>query len=505
MKRFYNRLLLLTGGLFVSLGCTDLEEELFSDVTTDTFFQTEEEFISALGAAYTNLYGFAGDGWFVLQEVSSDEMIVPQRGADWFDNGAWARLHTHQYTERDPAINGGWNLAFQGINACNRLIETFEEAAERVTGGDKFIAELKVLRGFYYYMLLDLYGNVPIVDRFTVAADFAPENNTRQEVFNFVETDIRDNIDLLDTEVGINNYGRMTQWAAHAILAKLYLNAEVYTGAARWQDAITECDAIINSGQYTLENNYFANFETENQDSRENILAIPYDPQQAPGHNTHMRTLHYANQETYNLTSQPWNGFCSLQEFYDSYEDEDVRKANLIVGPQFNASGELMTDPGANNDPIIFTPEVNELAPNARRDAGARIGKFEIALGATPDLDNDYPIFRLGDIMLMKAEALFRSQGDAQGEALTLVNQVRERASVGPLERLTADELLAERGREMFAESYRRQDLIRFGRYTSGTWKFKNPSPDYVRLYPIPLDQLNSNSNLNQNTGYASE
>ncbi|MGB3849150.1 MAG: RagB/SusD family nutrient uptake outer membrane protein [Tunicatimonas sp.] len=503
MTRLYNKILLLTGVLVTSLGCTDLEEELFSDVTTDTFFNTEEEFISALGAAYTNLYGIAGDGWFILQEVPSDEMIVPQRGADWFDNGAWAQLHTQEYNSRTPSMNAGWNFGFQGVNACNRVIETFEEAAEGLEGSEKFIAELRVLRALYYYMLMDLYGNVPIVDQFSVPADFAPTNNTRAEVFEFIETSIRDNIDLLDTEVGLNNYGRVTQWAAHAILAKLYLNAEVYTGEARWQDAVTEADAIINSGQYSLENNYFANFDTENQDSRENIFAVPYDPQFAPGHSIHMRTLHYANQNTYNLTAQPWNGFCSLQEFYDSYEDNDVRKANLIVGPQFNTSGELMTDPGANNAPIIFTPEVNQLAPNARRDAGARVGKYEIALGATQDLDNDFPIFRYGDILLMKAEALFRlNSGD--GTALALVNQIRERSEVSPVDRLTADLLLAERGREMFAEAYRRQDLIRFGEYTS-PWKFKNATPDYVTIFPVPFDQLNSNSNLRQNPGYAAE
>ena len=487
----------------VSLGCTDLEEELFSDVTTDTFFSTEEEFISALGAAYTSLYNFSGDGYMILQEVTSDEMIVPQRGADWFDNGAWARLHTHNYDERDPAIGGGWNFAFQGVNACNRLIETFEEATDRVDGAEKFVAELKVLRGFYYYLLLDLYGNVPIVDRFTVAADFAPANNSRQEVFDFIVQDVNDNLGLLDAETGLSNYGRMTQWSAHAILAKLYLNAEVYTGTPKWQEAIAECDAIINSGQYTLENDYFANFDTDNADSRENILAIPYDPQFAGGFNIHMRTLHYANQNTYNLTAQPWNGFCSMQEFYESYEEGDVRRDNLIVGPQFDSDGELMVDPGANNEPIIFTPEVNQLAPNAFRDAGARIGKFEIALGATTSLDNDYPIFRYADVLLMKAEALFRS-GTTGGEALALVNQVRERAGVAPVERLIADLLLAERGREMFAESQRRQDLIRFGQYTS-PWKFKPASPNFVTLFPIPLGQLQSNVNLTQNPGYGSE
>ena len=499
MKRYINKILLLTVALVTGLGCADLEEELFSEVTNDNFYQTEEDFISALGVAYTNLYGIF-DNYFALQEVTSDEIIVPQRGQDWADNGAWARLHQHTYTLLDPAIGGGWTFCFQGINACNRLIETFQEAGDQVAGSAKFVSELKVLRGLYYYMLLDLYGNVPIVENFTVPVDFAPTNNSRQEVFDFIEQDIKANMDALDTDLSLANYGRMTQWSARAILAKLYLNAEVYTGTARWQDAIAECDAIINSGKYSIEENYFDNFDTDNNNSLENVLAIPFDPQFAGGMTPHMRSLHYANQETYNLTAQPWNGFCSLQEFYDSYEDGDVRKANLLEGQQFSASGEPLTDPGADNAPIVFTPEVNELAPNARRDAGTRIGKFEIALGATQNLDNDYPIFRFGDIILMKAEALFR-QGQTGGEALALVNQIRERASVAPLAQLTEDDLLAERGREMFAESYRRQDLIRFGKYT-GEWKFKSTSPEYVTIFPIPRDQLNSNANLNQNPGY---
>ncbi len=503
MKKYLSKLFSIIPFLMITgQACTDLEEELFSDVTTDNFYKTEEDFISALGTAYTNLYGTPGD-YFVLQEVPSDEMVVPQRGQDWFDNGAWLRLHQQTYTFEDPAIGGGWSFCYRGINACNRLIETFQEAGADVTGSEKFVSELKVLRGMYYYFLLDLYGNVPIVDQFTVPADFAPANNTRQEVFDFVETEVLANLDALDTEKSLANYGRMTQWSARAILAKLYLNAEIYTGVPRWQDAIAQCDAIINSGQYLIQEDYFENFATNNDDlSQENILAVPFDPKFAGGMNVHMRTLHYTGQQTYNLTSQPWNGFCSLQEFYDSYEDTDVRKQNFIVGQQFSASGEPLTDPGANNAPIAYTPEINEIAPNARRDAGARIGKFEIALGATPNLDNDYPIFRYGDILLMKAEALLRL-GQPGGEALTLVNQIRTRAGVAPLAQLTEDVLLAERGREMFAESYRRQDLIRFGKYASGTWEFKtNSRPPHVTIFPIPRDQLNSNVQLKQNPGY---
>lgn len=506
MKKYIGKtLLFLSFMMMISPSCTDLDEELYSQVTTDRFYQTEDDFISALGAAYTNLYGIFGN-YYGLQEVSSDEMIVPQRGQDWYDGGHWVRLHDQQYTPEDPLINGGWSFCYNGINACNRLIEEFEAVRTSLEGSESLISELKVLRALYYMWLLDLYGNVPIVDRFTVPTDFLPTNNSRQEVFDFVESTVIANIDNLETDLSIANYGRITKWAAYSLLAKLYLNAEVYTGTPRWQDAVAATDSIINSGNYSLESNYFTNFETDNSGSLENIFVIPYDQIFAQGMNVHMRTLHYANTATYNLQAQPWNGFSSLQEFYNSYEDDDVRKANFLVGVQYSASGDTLFDPGANNSPVFFTPEINEQEPNARRDAGARIGKFEIAMGATSNLSNDYPIFRFGDIILMKAEALWR-QNPGDGTALGLVNQVRTRNGNNPIEpftSLTADNILAERGREMFSECYRRQDLIRFNRFNE-PWAFKEASPEYVNIFPIPRPQLNANNNLNQNPGYSGQ
>lgn len=504
MKKYLDKsFLFLSFMLLISPSCTDLEEDLYSEITSDNFYQTEDDFISALGAAYTNLYGIMG-AYYRLQEISSDEMVVPQRGQDWYDGGVWIRLHKQQYTFEDPAIGGGWTFCYNGINACNRLIEEFEAVQAGLSGADRIISELKVLRAMYYLWLLDLYGNVPIVDKFTVPADFLPANNSRQEVFDFVESEVKQNIDNLDTELSVSNYGRMTKWSAEAMLAKLYLNAEVYTGTPRWQDALAACDTIINSGNYSLEDNYFTNFETDNSGSLENILVVPYDQRFAGGMSLHRVTLHMANKATYNLTVSPVNGFCSLQEFYESYEDEDARKDNFLVGVQYSAEGDTLFDPSANNAPIIFTPEINEIQPNAYRDAGVRIGKFEIEMGATGNLSNDFPIFRFGDILLMKAEALWRlNPGD--GTALAIVNQIRGRAGVEPFTSLTAENILAERGREMFSESYRRQDLIRFGRYNE-PWEFKEEaSPEYVNIFPIPRPQLNSNKNLKQNPGYSGQ
>lgn len=487
---------------FANQGCTNLDEELFSEVTADNFFQSDEEFISALGAAYTSLYGFAGDA-YGLQQVASDETVVPTRGNDWDDGGHWRRLHQHLYTPDDPLVGGGWSFCYSGIATCNRLIFQFNELG--VEGSEVFTAELEVLRALFYYWLLDLYGNVPIVDRFDVADDFAPSTSSRTEVYNFIESEILRNLDNLTKTVDASTYARINYYVAQSILAKLYLNAEVYTGTAQWAKAKAATDEIINGGAYGLAGSYFENFVTENSGSPENIFMIPYDQVFAQGNNLVVRTLHYGSQATYNLTAQPWNGYSSMQEFYNSFEDDDVRKQIFIVGPQFAADGVTrILDSGAEDDdpdgpPLTFTAEINELGPNALRQAGARMGKWEFAQGSTEHLSNDYAIFRYSDILLMKAEVLMR-EGDQAG-ALDIVNQLRARAGVEAFTTLDEDTFLAERGREMAFEAYRRQDLIRFGKYGDAWWE-KAASEECKELFPVPRAQLDANKNLTQNDCY---
>lgn len=487
---------------FANQGCTNLDEELFSEVTADNFFQSDEEFISALGAAYTSLYGYMGD-YYGMQQVSSDETVVPTRGNDWDDGGHWRRLHQHQYTPDDPLIGGSWSFCYSGIATCNRLIFQFNQL--NVEGSEVFTAELEVLRALFYYWLLDSYGNVPIVDQFDVPDDFAPSTSSRSDVYNFVESEITRNLGNLSQTVDGSTYARINYYVAQAILAKLYLNAEVYTGTAQWAKAKTAADEIINSGAYSLTGSYFDNFVTENSGSSENIFMIPYDEVFAQVNNLVMRTLHYGSQATYNLTAQPWNGYSSLQEFYNSFEDDDIRKQMFIVGPQFAADGVTpIDDSGAEAEdpdgtPLNFTAEINELGPNALRQAGARIGKWEFANGSTQHMSNDFAIFRYSDILLVKAEVLMR-EGDQAG-ALDIVNQLRERAGVAGFTSLDEDTFLAERGREMAFESVRRSDLIRFGKYGEAWWE-KPASEECLELFPVPRSQLDANKNLVQNDCY---
>ena len=307
--------------------------------------------------------------------------------------------------------------------------------------------------------------------------------------------------DLADAK----SYSKINKDVANAVLAKLYINAEVYTGTQQWSKAAAVVQAITNSGNYSIESNFFANFNADNIGSNENIFVIPSDEVFAQGFALPLMTLHYGSQATFNLTAQPWNGYSSLQEFYNSFEATDTRIGSFLEGPQFESSGKPVLDASFEaNDPdgeqVNFTPEINELEPNALRQAGVRVQKYQYELGATNNLNNDYPLYRYGDMLLIRAEALWRIN-NADAEALTLVNQIRSRAGVADFASLTADNLLAERGREVFAEAYRRQDLIRFGKYNDAWWE-KDVSDAHYNIFPIPDPQRLANSNLQQNPGY---
>lgn len=484
-------------GLILLMGaCWELDQEVLDGVTQEQVDSSTDPDLIAVrkASAYSRIVGGwgASGGIWSLHEVTSDEVVVPTRGPDWQDGNAWVRLHQHTWEPSDPAINNTWNYCYTAIGEINNLIVQYPDNAE-------LIAELTVLRALVYSWLIDVYGNVPI----STETDFGsnPTNSSRQEVFDFIEKSVKDNMDFLikeDKKTVLNYY------SAQAILARLYLNAEIYIGKPMWAEAEAAADEIISSGVYSLAPNYFQNFATLNGGSPENILTLPYDANNAPGFNLSMMTLHGLNQQTYNLQEQPWNGYASLEEFYNTYDDEDVRKGNFIVGPQFSSSGVRLNDASfepedPNGAPLTFTPTIRELAPKALRQDGARIGKFEFAPGSNRNLSNDYPLFRYADIMLISAEA--KSRQGKTAEALELVNQIRIRAQVEPFATLTLDNIYHERGREMFAEGTRRTDQIRFGKFNEPWWE-KAASEPYRNIFPIPQTQISANPNLDQNPGY---
>lgn len=536
MKSKFLKISLVGGLLFAGLSCTKLDEQpyLYDKVTGDQFGKTDLEVSSLVGRAYSNLAGIGGNNHYnPLGEVTADEEVVPTRGPDWGDGGHWVRQKLHTYTSLDNGPVSGWNFCYSGVTTCNRLIATLTSLNTPTTLA--YIPELRALRAIYYFWLLDWFGNVPLSIDFTSTTP--PANSTRAQVYAFVESELLAVAPLLKKPTSIPDvatYGRMNYYVAQACLAKLYLNAQVYTGTAQWDKCIAACNSIVNSSIYSLTPNYIDNFIQNNQNSKESIWALPFDHIKFTGFNMVMMTLSYLNQNTYNINAQPWNGFATTAEFYNSYIDPaqnpgpqgqvvglnpkgdsitgtlDKRAAvNFLVGPQFSSSGARLSDDGADasdpdGKPFTFTPYINELQPGAWRQSGARIGKWQFYLGETSDMDNDFAVFRYADILLTLAEATARKNNNWNDPiALALVNQIRvQHGGVTSFASMTATSFLAERSREMFAEGWKRQDMIRFGTYNSA-FQFHPADPDaHVNIFPIPDAQLNANKNLKQNPGY---
>lgn len=497
MNKIINRLFLLIPLVLVVGACEEPQQELFSQIPRETVLTSDDpDVIAVLAAsAYSPLNGTWGahNSLWSMHENTSDEMVITQKGADWEDGGQWIRMHRHEFLPTEESISNGWNYCYTAIGTINNLLLQFN-------GNVALESELRALRALVYLWLIDAYANVPII--LETDTDATPANNTRQEVFDFIESSITEALPELRKE---RTYATINYYVAQTILAKLYLNAGIYTGTPRWQDAADACQEVIDGGVYSLEPDFFANFATQNQGSSENIFVINYDKDNAGGFNLAQMTLHYLSQETYRLQEQPWNGYSTLEEFYNMFDEDDDRINSFLVGPQYTASGERLMDISAeagdpDGPPLTFTPEINMLYPNALRQAGARVGKWEFALGSGQSLSNDYPIFRYSDVLLMRAEALWRLNPGST-EALDLVNQVRMRSNPNPLPALTADALLAERARELFAEGWRRSDLIRFGRFNAPWWE-KPASPATRNIFPIPQTQIDVNTALTQNPGY---
>jgi hypothetical protein len=532
-----NKLFLVCCALLTISACTDLDEVLVGEVGAP--FNGEEPSFGnfdgggagpsdGIASAFNQLResGSANHGgYWSIQSVSTDEMAVTQKGGDWFDGGIWIDMHRHTYNPSNGPITGTWGAQYNAIGACNTALAS-GDLDENQT------AQVRALRAFFYYRLLDLYGRVKIVT--TPGAD-APQS-TRAQVFDFVESEllaalgiasVSPTMDLSSSPLGTTQEPyRINQFAALGLLAKVYLNAEVYTGSARWSEAADAADYVIANGGYMLSDDsvvvpnpgrrpsvetdpdnltgYAAVFAPNNQNNPEIIWSIAYDNVSGANMNFAQMTLHYSSQFTWNIQSQPWNGYSALEDFYNSYEDGDARKeANFLVGPQADYEGSVILDYAAPIDELElnYTVEINELEPDASRKGGARLGKFSNRQGQRDNMDNDYPIIRLGDMYLIRAEGQSRAAGD-WSVGLADVNTIRARAGVPALGSITADEFLAERGREMFMEVTRRQDLIRFGKFNDAWWE-KPASQEFRNVFPIPQEQIDaSGGTLTQNPGY---
>ncbi len=487
---------LLISLLFAS--CTNLDENPVSQVTPDNFFKTEGELLAAVIPVYNSARAWSWSEAAHLQEVSSDEIFVPTRGGDWDDGGDWRRMQLHTWTSADGRLNSAWSDLYGGVARANAVLENLEQTTSDSPLIPSFKAEVRFLRALFYWWLMDMFGNVPIVTVATTDPDNPPEQNTRQEVYDFVVQEIT--AALPDLEEVATTYGRATKGAANALLATVYLNAEVYTGTPRWNETVAACDAVINSGQYELMPTYSDVFaiEKEGPGNLENIFVVANRPEGGVDCVRLSATLHYSQ-----LPHGPWNGFSVLADFYNNYDPDDDRSDVLLAGPQFVLGGPKAGDPALQRDGVRLNFSVDSPLIGATESHGVRMFKWSVDPNRNGgNAGNDFAIFRYSHILLAKAEAIFN--GATGGDALALVNQVRAR-SFDPdkdLTALTSDLILDERGFELLWEEHRRTDLIRHGRFLDA-WTLK-PASDgpHRNLFPIPQVQMDANPNLVQNPGY---
>jgi hypothetical protein len=472
-----------------TLSCTNLEETIYDQIPESEFPENEAQAALKVIPTYKELADLIDDAgwWFWAQEVSSDEIVFPVRLTDWDDGGKWRVLHTHEWSNNIDAVNSMWSHLYDGVTEANRAIDELEGLNDPIT-----VAKLKTLRAFYYYLLLDNYGDVPLVTSF-LTAEAQPEKAKRTDIYNYILDDLLNSTQYLSDRV--NNFA-VSKGMAYTLIAKLYLNSEVYTGTPQWKKAEDFCDSLINLNVYSLESDALGPFKNDNATSIENIFTIPFDQENLQGFRLHMRTLHYLSNQTYGMLVGPWNGFGAVEDHYNTFADNDARKAGFIVGQQYTAAGAPLFDETAGS-PLVINPEIPALVMDGTysfeqiRMSGARVGKYEIAKGTDENLSNDFPLFRYADVLLMKAETMVR-QGKNGDE---YVNMIRNRAGLGNWSNVTLDMILEERGREMFCEGHRRQDLIRFGKFNDAWWEKPASSPER-NIFPIPQWAIDANPNL---------
>ena len=527
--------------LIVTPACTDLTEVPSSAISPANFYRNQDEVIGGLASVYAQLRTTTDEA-YNISEISTDEMVVPTRGQDWLDNGKWLDIHRQTFAPNSAAgidnINSAWVNMFQGVARANVVLDALGNV--NFAGKSTVIAELRTLRAFYYYLLMDLFGGVPIVCADVGNAICTGDGiktrtqNTRAEVFAFIESELNASRADLPVTWSSDMNGRLTKGAADAILADMYLNAEVFTGTvsatglakgpSKWNEAIAAANRVL-AGPYTLSTDpsggcaaagkpagcgWRKNFTADNNTSPEIIMAVKFVDVSGLGLNFLMRALHY-NQ----YTPSPWNGFSTLAETFFAFDANDIRRQIFLAGPQFNVeTGAPVKDRAGN--PLFFDPNIADVT-KATEGEGVRIMKWPSdPAHVNQDNGNDYAHYRLAEIYLIKAEAM--NQLGQTAAAATLINTTtRARAfpsSPKPLATTLSqvalrDSILAERLFELTAEGKRRTDLIRIGAEQGGVnkfnqlWSFKTAvSQPFKILFPIPQNQIETNPLLKQNPGY---
>ncbi len=520
MKKYLLLLAVLAFGVF---SCTNLEEEIREDITGDVASEVVEA-SALLNGAYEGLRSpyQNQDRFWAAQEHTADATMGPTRGPDWDDNGIWRSLHNHTWSPTHDFLSSTFSELLQVVFNTTNLLQ-FNPSPQQA-------AEARFLRAFVMLSVVDGWGQVPFRE---AGSDLLADAQVLQaaEAVQFV-------IDECTEIMGTLPDGpahKANQDAAKVLMMKAYLNKGAYINRtdpsfdpADMNQVIALADELINSGKYMVADNYFDNFAPNNdQISTENIFTALNEGGTSSG-NVRSRwfcTMHY------NQFPSGWNGFTTLSNFYDAFEEDDMRRsadyegmtdvygtnAGFLVGQQvgpLDTDGDEQLDTDASGDfiiyeledrngnPLAFTPEVAIQESGSNLEVtGIRVVKYPIDYNnaGNDHAENDYVFYRFADVWLMKAEAAMRNGDNAT--ALDMVNTLRTARGATALSAISADEMLAERGRELYWEGHRRTDLIRFGKFLDA-WQEKPASGTERLLFPIPATSLASNPNLVQNPGY---
>lgn len=489
---------------FLAVGCTKLDEEKFGSLAPDTYYAGEAEALSSVVGVYQLLSANVdiGDPWR-MKEFSTDEFIVPGRASGgWFDQNN-IDLTNHTPNANNATIARAWQQIFQEIGTANAVLESIQ-ASPNKDNLKGLIAETRALRAYGYFFAMDNWGNVPLVTVARIDPNDLPSTTPGTEVYKFIESEMLAAAADLPSAKDVNRatyYPRLTKESVYTALAYMYLNAEVYTGTPQWQKAQEMCDNVINSGAFSLMPNVGDNFASPSQaTSTEIITAFTKDPTKNAGNNQFiLYTQNGLDAAKYNLPFAPANGYSTTQAALDKYEDVDLRKSLIEYGPQFYLDGRPLNYPNGTQLVLVAVKDI----VSAQDNEGYKVLKYTPVGAAFSgfNADNDLILERYANVLLIKAEALFRLGNAAS--ALPLVNQVRERSKASPLTALTLQIIEDERAREFLWEGCRRTDMIRFGDYFTGVWAFKTRTTEaFQKIYPVPLQQITANPNLSQNPGY---
>lgn len=471
-------------------------------------------------------------GIYDYNTLTTDEAIIPIRGGNWYDGGLWENMYDHTWTATDTDLYNVWKYLYKVIVLSTKSLETIDQHKSLLNDQqrDEYKAEVRAVRAMFYYYAMDMFGRIPILESSTQKTAYIRQSN-RSDVFKYIVNELQTVAPLLPNEhsnLQGNYYGRVTRPVAWFLLAKLALNAEVYTddnwtdsyrpdgktimidvdGTQKnaWLTCIHYCNLIASAG-YSLASDYTKNFAVHNENSNENIFTIPLDKMLYLNEFHYLfRSRHYAHGGAYGGASE--NGTCATLHTMAVYgyntSSPDARlDMNFYTGKVEVDGSNVTLDDGT---PLEYKPlavERNLTSSQYIETAGARMKKYEVDRTAYSDgrmPDNDIVLYRYADVMLMKAEAKVRN-GESGDEEL---NAVRNRVGMPSLP-ATLDNILNERLLELVWEGWRRQDMIRFGTYNK-SYDIHTPSEadnkGYTTVFPIPGKARELNPNLEQNPGY---